>query len=294
MSNRKGPDPTITAALIGVIGTVIVGIFTVLATRPSPPPASIPSVPVIPTDTSLPSSVPTEGGLPGDPTATLELPTEQPAFAFTPTTAPASPTCLDAWSVVNTAGVSTTPAGRLDCRLVSIPELGITTNNAGLLFTLARFRESGIFGVSTPLPENANVNLKVKSEVLYNAEFWIALSNTPTPDSNAVILALDPASGNQTIHPGSMRIYLDDAKSKVVGYEWFQMNVQTGYSDSPPFTYDINFAISGGNVNIRVNGVFLDSQIVTFPRYLFLGYRNRNASGSVTMNVSVTDFAVSP
>lgn len=282
-----------------IVGTIITGVVTVVVTvlqvlpqlnLPEPKGSESPTATSSLTATFTPTILPTE-------TESAEVEsrvilTETPTP--TPTPEPPSVTCLNGWWVVNTLKVPTTQDPREGCDASGVPELGISTSAEGFLVTLQRqrFSEIGIFGISSKarLPVNAEIELRVDAYGLYNAEFWIGLSNTPDMSPDTMILALDPALGDQRFQSGNIRIYRNNFNSELIGYQWPELNTQA--RQTPPFYYDIKLTITGGNVDILVNNIPLSSQVVNFPRYLFLGFRNKTVNGSVDIRVEVSKLTI--
>lgn len=229
-------------------------------------------------------------------TPTLLFSTETPTLALTPTRRPVSLTCLEGWWLINTGKLPYDQETREPCLVSNYRGLGFSTSADGFLITLDKLKATGIFGISTgPLQENVVIRLKVKVSILYTSEFWVGLSNSQNPDTpgaDVMILAIDPASGQNAIPPGSIRIYEDKFDRRVIGYDWSVLDPSGGQSNRPPFNYDLLFRVTGGNVEIRVNNFPIKSQIVNFPRYLFLGFRNPSTTYSTTMYVTVTDLQI--
>src|SRR5258706_6988289 len=82
-SSSRKIDPSIIAALIGVIGTIIVTLITVNANKQPAAPTGAPTSPVISTNTSIPSPVPTDTVPAGEPTSTPAPATDTPVPTFT-------------------------------------------------------------------------------------------------------------------------------------------------------------------------------------------------------------------
>ncbi len=121
--------------------------------------------------------------------------------------------------------------------------------------------------------------------VLTQGEFWIALSDTPTPESNALIFALQPQNGE-------VRYYLNQTSTPIGRIDWDQLSSQVNFGATPPYVYDFRVTISGNKVSNEINLIDLSSQIVNLPKYLFLGYRNKSTLGSVTMQVKISNLTI--
>lgn len=230
-------------------------------------------------------------------TPTLIFPTGTPTLEPpTPTRRPVSLTCLEGWWLINTAKLDYNQETREPCAVSNYRGLGFSTSADGFLITLDKFKAAGVFGISTgPLQDNVLIRMKVKVSILYTSEFWVGLSNSQNPDtsgSDVMMLAIDPASGQQQIPPGSIRFYRNDFDKKIIGYDWSRVDPTGGQSNRAPFNYDLQFRVTGGSVEIRVNNVPLESQIVNFPRYLFIGFRNKSTIYSTTMYITVTDLQI--
>jgi hypothetical protein len=222
--------------------------------------------------------------LPTD-TATEIPPT--PTETITPSPTPVDPgiACLDRWQVIssNPDLAETNSSG--DCAQASVPGLGISASRAGVSFGINNFREQGTFGIATSLPTDATVTLQVKFLVLSQGEFWIALSNTPSPENKMMILALQP-------NTGEVRFYSDQTSRFSNKYNYRDLLTNTTLSSSLPYTYNITFAISGNRVSPRIHFTNLPPQTVNLPRYLFIGYNKKSNQGSMTIQVEISDLVV--
>ena len=281
---------------MGAIITGVVGVLIALIqmapqlnrpeTERTEPPTLTSFVPATITPTVFPT-------LENTVTATTTVPvilSDTPA----PSPLPPSVTCLNGWWTVNTLKLPTNQESREGCDVSNIPELGFSTSADGFLVTLQsqRFKEIGIFGISSKarLPDNAVVRLRVDAYELYNAEFWIGLSNSPDFNPDTMILSLDPALGDQKFQSGNIRVYRNNFNSELNSYLWPRLNTQA--RKTPPFYYNIELIITGGNVNIRVNDIPLGSQVVNIPRHLFIGFRTKTINGTVDMTVKVSELEI--
>lgn len=276
---------TIITGIVGIITTFLTVYPNLRNSRAQEAPTPAATIAIQPSSTvAVPTLEPTQTVTP-----VSLAPSDTPTITLTPTPRPVSLTCLDDWWLV-TGGTTYTEEARGGCARANIPELGFSTSADGFLVTWDRFRPVGVFGISVPIPENAVVRLHVKARDLYNAEFWIGLSNSVNPQPDVMILAVDPSAEQLT---GSMRIYKNDFNSKLIGYLWTDLNPTAGHTNKPPFDYDIVFTITGGNVRIQVNNTVLTTQTVNFPRYLFLGARKKIATGSsAAVNITVSDLQI--
>ena len=127
--------------------------------------------------------------------------------------------------------------------------------------------------------------MKVKMSFLTQGEFWIALSNEPNPESNMLIIAIQPEFGE-------VRTYIEQTDTVEGRFTWAELAVDTNYGEGPPYTYDITLNTSASAIDSRINFFDLPSQIVNLPKYLFIGYQNKSTLGSVSMSVTVSDLII--
>lgn len=296
MSKEKRPsqqksvfaNPAVLTALITVIGSIITTLIVtstdiILKARQQAP--------------TPPHSLNTEtiATLP-PPTATLSIvpPSEAPTVIFilaaptdTPQPTPITPPldCLERWQVVSSDETLTTGGTSAECSLANVPALGISTSRDGLLFGQNNFKKQGLFGLATAMPAEATIRLRVEMTVLTQGEFWIAVSDTPTPETNALIFALQPQNGE-------VRSYLNQTSTPNGRFYWEQLSSQVNFGTTPPYVYNFKFLMSGNKVSNEINLVTLPTQIVNLPKYLFLGYRNKSTLGSITMQVKVSNLQI--
>jgi len=296
LRSKKRPTKTVfqnPAVVIALITGVLGLLGTLIARWPGPEPTEPPTLTAFASATSKPTETITVQGDTETPTATLPaFSTETLTLTPTPTPQPVSLTCLDGWWLYP-GGLDFKEEGRDGCARANIPELGFNTSIKGFQVTREKFRNLGIFGISSPLPENVTeIRLNVTVRTLYTAELWIGLSNSKEFEGDTMILAVDPETGQQQFLPGSIRIYRNDFDTKSIVYDWSRLDPSGGQSNKPPYNYEIKFIVTGGDVEIWVNNVKLVSQIINFPRNLFLGFRNKSTVNSVTMNVTITDLQI--
>ena len=279
-SNKKWyDDKSVLLALLGVGGTIIAAIISILPqfikTSPEPEPTQ---TAIIWTATIAES--PTETPEPVLPTDTV---TPGPTNTATPSPSPTSITpsisCLDRWQVISSDSDLTEGSGAGVCSLSSVPAGG------GISMGVNNFREQGDFGIATSLPADATISLSVRLTVLTQGEFWVALSNTPNPENNMYVLAFQPKSGE-------LRTYIDQTSSFSEKYRYKDVTSNTVYTSGPPFIYNITLTTSGNRVNPQIHFTDLPSKIVNLPKYLFIGYSNKSTLGSMTLQVEVSDLVI--
>lgn len=279
-------NPVVLTALITVIGSIITTLIvtaTDLLKARQLSPASSTSISAatatFPPPTATWSPIPpTEA--PPTVTFTAPAPTDTPP---TPVTPPLD--CLERWQVISSDETLTAPGSSPECSIAHLPGLGISASSLGLLFGQNNFKKQGLFGIATPVPGEATLRFRVEMTVLTQGEFWIALSDTPTPEANALIFALQPQNGE-------VRYYLNQTSAPNGRIYWDQLSSQVNFGAAPPYVYDFKVTISGNKVSHEINLIDLPSQIVNLPKYLFLGYRNKSTLGSVTMQVKISNLAI--
>jgi len=289
--------------VLGALITGIVGILTALVPvalelirqgreSSEPPFAAVSGLTLtIPTETlPAPTSAVT-------PTATL------PVFS-TLTPEPELPTldCLSLWFRVDSAKIPTpTPEATAGATAESpdgcdaIPELGISTTAKGLIYSKDDLRdEHGIFGISRSIKNGYEINLTVITNQLFNAEFWVALSTQPTPldpdiNPEVVSMVIVPAYQSNPKLTGTIVVFRNAEKKNTK--RWEEIILKNNVV-GPPFTYEINIKVTGGSVVVTVNNREVADEKGIFPRYLFLGYYKKSASGSVIVDVNVSDLRI--
>ena len=271
--------------LLGAGATIIAAVITILpqmleaTQKPDPTQTAIPITATIEATSTFPPTA-TETIIPFTETV---APTPTETGTPTPVSPPIS--CLDRWQVVSSNSDLTGTDGSGNCPVASVPALGISASKDGIGFGVNNFREQGTFGISTPLPTDATITLKVNLTVLTQGEFWIALSNDPNPESNMLIVALQSKNGE-------VRIYNNQTNSAVERYTWESLLSNTDLAGGPPYPYEIKFTTSGNKVDHQIYFTNLPSQFVNLPKYLFLGFNNKSTLGSMTLQVEVTDLLV--
>ena len=182
------------------------------------------------------------------------------------------------------------------CTRTSVPELGISASRDGLFFVPKdALRDSaGIFGVALQLPNRAKVEFQARLFRLYNAEFWIALSATPEPRDNMMILAMQASSSATSKLPGDIDLYVNRFNRSSERYFWSRLRAGIGAPEGPPYLYVIRFDIDNGKIDTFIDGIKLNTQIVNQPIHLFLGIRKKSNVGSTTLQVNVDNWKITP
>ena len=284
-------NPTVMIALIGTLGTIIAALIGILplltkSAEPTVVPTAPPAVAFTETvpPTVLPTNTPTE--VPPTGTATEIPPTPTETIMPSPTPVDPGIACLNRWNAIPSNSDLTPTVARGDCASADFPGIGISTTGDELIFGKNNFREQGVFGISTDLPEKAVIRMKVKLTILTQGEFWIALSDTPTPENNMMIIALQSKNGE-------VRTYINQTNSSSRRLIWDVLKENTTYGDGPPYIYNLVIRTSGSQVDTRINQFDIKpAEIVNLPKYLFIGYLNKSNVGSASMNITVSDFSI--
>jgi hypothetical protein len=286
-SGKWYENQTLVIAILGVTGTIIAALISVspqiigALQKPEPTQTAIPATATVEiSPTPLPTSTETAIQI----TETI-APTQTETVTPSPTPIDPGIACLDRWQVISSDQSLGVPDGSGGCANVGIPGMGISTSGDELLFTKNNFRNQGLFGISTTIPAEATISMKVKLALLTQGEFWVALSNEPTPENRMMVIALQSEFGE-------VRVYVDQTASSAGRYLWTRLAENTNYSGGPPFTYDLVLKTSGSRANSRINFFDLPSQVVILPNYLFIGYQNKSTLGSVSMDVTVSNLSI--
>ena len=277
-------DRNVQLTILGVAGTIVAAIITILPQYIRSPQKDEPTqTAIIWTATVFEPPTPTQE--PVQPTDTV---TPGPTDTATPSPTPITPpiSCLDRWQVISSDSDLTETSGAGDCVQASVPALGISASGSGISIGVNNFREQGDFGIATSLPTDATVSLSLSLTVLTQGEFWVALSNTPKPENNLYILAFQPKSGDE------FRTYIDQTSSYSEKYKYKDVTSNTIYTSGPPYIYNITFTTSGNKVNTRIHFTDLPSQFVNLPKYLFIGYSNKSTLGSMSLQAEITDLTI--
>lgn len=272
--SRSRIDPTIIAALIGVCGTVMVALLSIVAPRflsqePTPPPtwtAIIISTPTI-TDTA----VPTDTVPPGEPSSTPAPPTFTPEPTFTP----APPAIGADW--IN---------GCISELWKPWPDTIITTANNGCLsepvnlffaadgrltfLANGRFADTQVYGMFAPVPANGTVSIKSFLRNLQDGEIWMGVFSEPNIESQGMVIV---------IPPGDVKKRLLVQKT-MPGQTELQRTQQ--FQQDPP-VYDVVFDISNGAVSVSIlRDTVLNSLPVNSAQpWLFVGYQVKKGNNRI-------------
>jgi hypothetical protein len=291
MTNKETPrrlDPTITAALIGVVGTIIVTLITVYGNR-SP---AVQATSVVPTDmlaaptavvftpTVAPTVIPTDTVPVGQPSST------PPPATDTPTSTPSPVALGQDWpqNCISTLWqpyplFETIPLGN-GC--LQQPIYFFETQNGSLTFQDdGRNSVSTVYGLFAPLPgTNGTVTVKVSLRELSKADLLMGVYEQQDLNADGLLMAI-PAG--------------DVKKGKIL--QMLSYNNYKTVDNTAPIDqgdgYTVTFNYSATSVTASVPGVY-NFDRVTVPgaqKYIFLGYRKLgpayNADGTfISLNIS--------
>ncbi len=213
---------------------------------------------------------------------TRTAPTNTPALTFTPTPITPSISCLDRWIAVSDDISLTVPDSRSNCGSAGYSMLGIFPSNNRLLFRLDNFDQQGVFGISTPIPYNVDIELQIDLTYMIQGEFWVALSNSPKPEKNMLIMAIQ----NLRESSGDVRVYLNQADSHIDSASGKTLG------SGPPYRYTFMFTTDGSEIRTRINSVNFRKQAFNMPQYLFLGFRNKSTLGYVALEATISNLQI--
>ena len=262
---KKEKSPEITAAWIGVVGTLVVTVVTIILTRPQPTPEPATPAPVVITATSMPTAVPTDTVPPGEPTST-------PAPTDTPTPTPTPFTVLDAgkdwlqgcistvWTVYPSSVLSPSNEG---CYIKPVASALSVRNQRLDLFVDKSVSSTEVVGVYVEVPSDSVVTLFVHLDKIEAGELWIGVTSGEDILNNTGFLIVVP-EGNATnssfaayTMPDDKRFYLSDKLKKDSG------------------DYEITFDISPNEVSALIEkySPVTRQPVSSDKKYLFIGYQ---------------------
>lgn len=280
MSNSeptKRLDPTITAALIGVIGTIIVTLITVFGNRPpAAEPTSIPPTAVVFTETVMPTAEPTHTVPAGDPTSTAEPPTNTPEPIPTPTLLPIgaawSENCISSLWVPYPSSI-TAAADDRGCLVQPVDKFYTTTDRLAFSFDERVSGGSQIYGMFAKLPPDGTARIDLRLATVSRGEVLVGVFASPDVNSDGVLIVV-PASNDVTRRQQFIM-------KTMPGQQRFATSAEL--SADPP-VYDVFFDYTGGSISVRL---FKDQvELGTVPvlsgeKWLFLGYQAMNGSNTL-------------
>lgn len=270
-AKKRTIDPTITAAIITVIGGLIT---TLILNRPqTPEPTPVPPTVAFETAIVPPTVVPTDTVLPGEPTSTPAPPTDtpEPTFTFTPVPPVAIGKdwiegCISALWQPYPSSILAVGKGN-GC--LQEPVYVFSADNGSLAFLYERNGNGPVetFGLFAPLPENGEASFKVRLEDLSNADLWVGIFSAPDIESNGLLMTI-PAGNPKN------RVIV---QKEIGTYETLQMTQNISQDNGFSFTFSFNALSARGTVNPNVF-VTNPVSIPSAGKWLFLGYRGLSGS----------------
>ena len=287
MPDNKRIDPTIIAALIGVMGTVCVTAVTLYVNNfaPQPPPATAPAQPTWtspPTATVTNTPAPTDTVPAGDATSTPapDTPTPEPTFTPAPPDIGADWVngCISVlWRPYPDTVPTTADSGCLAQPLnLSEPVNLFFTENGSLKFQVNRtFESTQVYGLFAPIPANGTVRIDTFLRRVQGGEIWMGIFAGSNLMSQGLVAAL-PAGENVR----------NRALVQKKMPEQVEIHRLESFPDDPtqdPPRYTIVFELSNGEVRIQklseteFSAVALNSA----QPWLFVGYQVTNGNNRI-------------
>ena len=269
-SSHRKIDPSIVAALIGVIGTILVTVISIKANK-QPTPTPVPTPNVASTNTTVPSPQPTDTVPPGDPTSTPEPPTDTPVPTFT-TVPPVAigqdwiQSCISTLWKPYPDTIPTVDGGN-GCW--KAPVYVFSATNGQLSFLGSRLANGGeeVFGMFAPLPETGTVTVAIRLKDLSNVDLWTGVFAEPDIASQGILM---------TIPAGNVKNRLVVQKD-VPNYKTIQTTQMINQSDGFIMTFEFSPLSARGLVN---RNLFVTNpvSIPSAQKWLFLGYKGLSGS----------------
>lgn len=279
MSNRETArrlDPTITAALIGVVGTIIVTMITVFGNRPpAAQPTPVPPTAVVFTETVMPTAEPTHTVPAGDPTSTPEPATATPEPIPTATLIPIgadwSENCISSlWMPFPSSIAANSDDG--GCLFQPVDKFYTTTGKLAFSYD-DRSSGSQIYGMFARLPPDGTARVDLRLTTVSRGEVLVGVFASPDVNSDGVLVVV-PDSNDVTQRQQFIM-------KTMPGQRRFATSAEL--SADPP-VYDVLFDYTGGSISVRL---FKDQvELGTVPvlsgeKWLFLGYQTFNGNNTL-------------
>jgi hypothetical protein len=279
MSNSESSkrlDPTITAALIGVVGTIIVTLITVLGNRPpEAQPKPVPPTAVVFTETVAPTPQPTDTVPAGDPTSTAEPPTNTPEPIPTATLIPIgsdwSENCISLLWVPYPSSINATGDDR-GCLVQPVDKFYTTTGKLAFSYD-DRSSGSQVYGMFARLPADGTARVDLRLTTVSRGEIMVGVFASPDVNSDGVLVVV-PASNDVTRRQQFIM-------KTMPGQQRFATSAEL--SADPP-VYDVFFDYNSGSISVKL---FKDQvELGTVPvlsgeKWLFLGYQTFNGNNTL-------------
>ncbi len=280
--DNKKIDPAVLAAIITVVGGIIVTLITTFANRP----ASLPPTPIppatwtsVPTATITDTPVPTATTLPGMPSSTPAPDTATPQ----PSDTPPPPALGDDWA-----------NGCISSLWKPYPSLPVTVQNdnclaepvgsfsadKGTLYIASNRAQRGPVetdGLFAPLPESGSVTVTVYINDLTNVDLWVGIFSKADINSQGLLFTIPAGKGKKHVI----------VEKDPLTYTTLQgtQNLDQGGGYNITLSFDALTAKGTLNPNVFVpNPISLASS----QKWLFIGYRG--LSGTYSINAYLFNF----
>ena len=275
-TNKRSIDPSIIAALIGVLGTVCVTAvtlyFSYFAPHQQPPTAIVqPTWTIAPTATIANTPVPTDTVPVGEPTSTAapDTPTPEPSFT------PAPPAIGSDWSngcisVLWKPYPDTIQTTANNGCLVEPVDLFFAADGRLTFLANGRYGDTEVHGLFAPLPASGTVNISAFLRSLQSGEIWMGVFAEPKIDSQGTIIVIPPG----------------DVKKRMLVQKTMpgQLDVQqtAAFSQNPPI-YDVEFDFGNGTVATKIlrDTVFNAVPVGSGQQWLFVGYQVKKGNNRI-------------
>jgi len=269
---KKGISPEIIAALIGVAGTIIAGIFFSGGGGSSTPP---PSEPIVITATFMPTNtpMPTDTVAPGEPTST-PAPTDTPAPE--PTDVPPvaigqdwAQGCISSlWKPYSSNG----PVEVIEtdgCLSQPIFSFFVTGGKLSFIYE-DRLSSAEVQGMFAPLPAEGTVSIYTSLKELRTSDIWVGIFAEPSIDSQGLLMTIPSGASNER---------------PLVFWEMPGLEkITTTASISQGSGYGVKFEYSAGSVRaVALPNVFATNTypVTSQQKWLFIGYQGKNGTNRI-------------
>jgi len=274
---KKGISPEITAALIGVAGTIIVAVYL---NKPQSAPDPVPSEPIVITATFEPTAtaLPTDTVLPGEPTST-PAPTDTPAPE--PTEVPPVAIGQDwAQGCISSLWKPYSSNGPVEVIVndgcLSQPIFSFFANGGKLSFVNeSRLSSAEVQGMFAPLPAEGTVSIYTSLKDLKTSDIWVGIFSDPSIDSEGLLMTIP--SGSASERP-------------LVFWEMPGLEkITTTASINQGSGYGVRFEFSAGSVRaVALPNVFATNTypVTSVQKWLFIGYQAKNGTNRIEASFS--------
>lgn len=272
----KRLDPAITAALIGVAGTIIVTVITVYANRPpAAQPTPDPPTAVVFTETVVLTVEPTHTVPAGDPTSTPEpaTPTPEPIPTATliPIGADWSENCISSLWRPYPSSIAASSDDR-GCLVQPVDRFYTTTGKLAFSYN-DRPSGSQIYGMFAKLPADGTARVDLRLSTVSRGEILVGVFASPDVNSDGILVVV-PASNDVTKRQKFIM-------KTMPGQRRFAESAEL--SADPP-VYDVFFDYTSGSISVMLfdDQVELGTvSVVSSEKWLFLGYQALNGTNTL-------------